>query len=216
MKYVVFFVLLLMMDHAGAQGIYGFEGGVGSMTNYETFLSPTVEANYLKMVFPHVYLGGAIDWRAYNFTFHNNDNYYPDPNYGSIVYINHHSTYLFLSPMVDVSIGENQFIHLNATIGPGFYLFGGEQTTYLASNVPVLPIFNSESTSGNSNRVIYQYSYGITESIPTKGFWSIRLSQQYSVLGRDLNSNNGIGPTFRSNFYSFTIGIAHYYNKIFY
>jgi len=209
-------LFLLCSTNVYSQGIYGFEAGAGTVSSYGNYYTPTIEAGYLKMLFPHVLVGGAIDWRYFSFYYYDPLQQYADPNFGNILTVNHHSAYLFLSPMLDISIGENQYIHLNCSIGPGFYLYGGEATDYVSYSYAGIPQYNTINTSKNINRVIYQYSVGLSEYIPTRGYWSIKLSQQYSMLGRNLNTDWGIAPPLRTDYMSFTIGISHYYQRIFY
>ena len=208
--------LVLVWAKTFAQGIYGFETGGGTVASYGNYYTPTIEATYLKMLFPHVCIGAAVDWRYFSFNFYDPQQQFSDPNYGSIVAINHHSAYLFVSPLIDISIGENQIFHFNFNIGPGVYLYGSESTTYEANSLPGKEVINVINTSNNNNKVIFQYGYGLSEYIPTRGYWSIKLSQQYSVLGRDLNSPGSNAPALRTDYMSFTIGISHYYSKLYY
>ena len=217
MKNIVLVCLMIVLcQRVQAQGIYGFEAGGGKVSDYGNYYTPAFGASWFKMVLPHVYLGGLTEWHSYSFTDNNLMGQYNDPLYGTILGINHHSTYLFLTPAIDISIGENQYIHLNANFGPGFYLYGSEEMTCQTNALTGANGINKVNTTSNNNRVIYQYGYGLSEYIPTRGFWSIKLSQQWCVPQRDLNSNGGVGPSFRSNYVCFMIGIARYYHKIFY
>ena len=212
---LILFIVSVNLD-AISQGIYGFDGGIGSVSDYNGKYLPTCSANYLKMVIPHVYLGCTIDCRFFSFNYSDLSQQYADPNYGNIVNIDHKSSYIFFSPLIDVSIGEKQIIHLNCNVGPGFYLYGSETTKYLTNSLPGTNVYNYINTSNHNSNVIYQYSFGISESIPTKGYWSIKFSQQYCILGMDLNSGYSTGPALRSDYYSFTVGISHYYGKVYY
>ena len=201
---------------ACAQGIYGFEAGGGKVGDYGNYYTPAFGASWYKMVLHHVYLGTLIDWRSFSFTDNSLAGQYSDPQYGTILGINHHSTYLFPSLALNISIGENQYIHFNANFGPGFYLYGSQETTCQANSLPGTYGINRVNTSADNNRVIYQYGYGVSEYIPTRGYWSFKLSEQFCVPQRDLNSNDGVGPVFRSSYFCFTVGIARFYHKIFY
>jgi len=208
-------ILTISLFQAKGQGIYALETGTGQVTSYNSYHTPAFEASVVKMVLPHISVGAAVDWRFYSFVYSDPSVTYVDPNYGTLLTINHHSSYLFLSPIVDLSIGENQYIHLNFNIGPGIYLGGKENTLYETNALPGYPEFNNVNTSANNNKIVYQYSYGMSEYIPTKGFWSIKLSQQFGTLGRELNSNHNFAPVLSPGFFAFTVGIAHYYKPIY-
>ena len=217
MKGIFFVLVIVTLPFIGwSQGVFGGEAGMGRVSAYGGYQTPTISGTYLKYVIPHVYLGTSVDWRYFSFMFTDPLQLFSDPNFGTITAIDHHSLYLFISPMVDISIGENQYIHFNLDAGPGLYLGGSEQTTYEANAIQGLPVFNNVNTTSQSNKVIYQLGYGLTEYIPTRGYWSIKLSQQFSTLGRNLNSGNVYTPRLITGYTSFTIGISHYYKRIYY
>ena len=209
-------LLVLFSVKCFSQGYYSFETGAGKVSSYGNYYTPASEAAYMKMLFKHCYIGGAIDWRYFSFTYADAFPQYTDPNYGYISSINHHSSYLFFSPLIDISIGERQIFHFNVNAGPGIYLDGNETTTYVSNRLPGNIVYNNINTTKDNNKVIYQYGYGFSEYIPTRWNWLIKLSQQWSILGRDLNSPNAYSPGLRSNYVCFTIGISHYYGKLYY
>ena len=215
-KVVVFLMTVCFMHNVRAQGVVSVEAGLASISEYQNYYTPSASATYLKMVFPHVYVGGSAQLAYYSFTYKDVTGQFSNSNYGTVSQIDHHSSYLFTDAIVDVSIGEHQYFHLFAAIGPGFYLDGSESTTYQVAGGLGLPAQNVESTAANNNRVVFGYGFGASEYIPLSPVWDIKLSQQYSILGRALNTVGTDAPYFQPNRTSFSIGISYYYDRIFY
>ena len=212
-------ILLALLAHAlctRAQGVVSVEAGLASISEYQNYYTPAASATYLKMVFPHLYVGGSAQLAYYSFIYRDLTGQFYNSNFGTVTEIDHHSSYLFTDAVVDVSIGEKQYFHLFADFGPGFYLGGSEGTTYQVTGGAGAHIQNVESTVANNNRIVYGYGFGVSEYIPLSSVWDIKLSQQYRILGRALNTVGTDAPYFQPNRTSFTIGVSYYYDRVFY
>jgi hypothetical protein len=215
---VLTFLLLLTSIWSNAQGIYSFFIGTGTVTSFGSFYTPALEGVLLKNMYPHVYLGVSADARFYSFVFHAEDmtgQTFSNPNYGNVAQINHNSLYLMGSPTIDISIGGREYIHLFADAGLGIALYTEENTHYISTAVGGHTIINDVNTSANRNLIIYHYEYGITEHIPIGRYWTLSLSQKYSILGRDLNSGWGFAPQLRTDYLCFGVGVSHSFSKIY-
>jgi hypothetical protein len=59
--------------------------------------------------------------------------------------------------------------------------------------------------------MLYRIGLGVTERIPTHGYWSITLSQDFSFLPGKLNTG---GANLNTGYFCFTIGIMHKYPQV--
>ena len=216
MKKGLFLILLVISTLSSySQGMYGFETGAGSVSSFGRYFTPTLNGFVIKKIFPHVYVGGALDFRYFSFVYNDGTTLYSNPNYGYVEKVNHHSLYMFASPMVDIAIGEEEYIHIFANAGPGLALYSNEWTDYVSNSVVGAEIRNHINTTDNRNLFVYQYGFGISEHIPVGRYWNITLSQQYSILGRDLNSGLGMAPPLKTNYFCVTIGVSRKFDKIY-
>lgn len=216
MKRLLFFLALgLYCLPAAGQGMYGFEGGVGLGTAYKPYLTPVLEGYWLQRITHRIYAGGALKLEKYSFL------YEPAAHpatatYGDLINIRQKSAYLFFSPKIDYGIGYRKYIHLHASAGPGLYM-SGQQTSYehqpfwttAAGNVGADTI--GANTTYNLPNAIFRYTLGITERIPTSGYWNIVLTQELSMVSGSLSKG---GVPLNTGFISFTIGVMHKYPQV--
>jgi hypothetical protein len=213
---ILVFLTILPASNLFAWGMYGFYGGVGMPTAYKGYKTFTAEGYFLKKLMEDVYGGGAISYQSYSFL---NDlgKDINSANYGDMLSIRHKSSYLFLRPKLDVGIGYRQYVHLNVSAGPGF-LMGGSQYHNKAEPFWVTPTgatgkdIVSFNVSYNIPSVVMRYTFGVSERIPTHGYWNIMLSQEFSYIPTDFDKN---GTGLHSHYISFTVGIMHKYPQAF-
>ena len=196
-----------------SQGMYGFGIGLGYITSYHSYITPAFEGYHLWRLTEHIYLGGDLDLQRYSFL----DNLKPDPNnlyYGEIISMREKSSYLFFSPKIDFSIGYRKYVHINLSGGIGVAMASGQWRNEYS---PVLSTASGNigadtaavNSSYNVPKVIYRAGLGVSERIPTRQYFNIMLSQEFSYLPANLN--RGDGPNLFTNYFSFTVGIMHKY-----
>ncbi|MBX2905085.1 MAG: hypothetical protein KF744_03550 [Taibaiella sp.] len=214
-KLLLLFCLLIFSKNAVAQGMYGFRGGLGFNTGgYHSKKTPVVEGYWMLKALPGLYAGITAGHQRYSV---NQDVSGPAPSgTGTIYNVRQKSSYLFLSPTIDYGFGTRKYFHVFASAGAGFYAGGGqwsENKEYYFTTTKELLVHNSDiNTSYNIPGVIMKYSFGFTERIPTRGYWNITLTQEYSGLPGGIS--NGPFP-FNTNYFAFTVGIMHKYPMVF-
>lgn len=207
---------LLLSLHAGAQGMYGFRGGIGLNTGgYSSKKTPVIEGYCLWKALPGLYAGVTAGHQRYSVR---QDVSGPAPvGMGTVTGMRQHSSYLFVSPTIDYGFGTRKYFHVFASAGAGFFA-GGKQWTEARESVFLpgpgeLGVHNFDiNTSYNIPGVIMKYSFGFTERIPTRGYWNITLTQEYNGLPGSISD----GPfPFKTNYFAFTVGIMHKYPMVF-
>lgn len=209
------FVLTLFSLQAQAQGMYGFDVGLGKATLGKSYSTPVVSGYYLKKLSRTFYLGVAVAHQRYSFSY-NYNKASSSLNYDEAISVRSKSSYLFASPKFDVGIGYRKYLHFFGTFGPGL-LLGGNQVSYTLKPYQTLPSGTTATdtagiiTSGDVPRLISRYSMGASWRIPTGRYWNIMLSAEYNVIPSSLNNNDAL----KTNFLCFTIGIMHKYPMTF-
>jgi len=198
-----------------SQGMYGFQGGLGYNTAYKSYITPAFEGYCLHKIIYRVYAGGDLFFQRYSML--NTLKTGGPVNYGDIISIRQKTSYAFISAKVDYGIGYRKYLHVNLSFGPGF-LLGGNQFTnthlpfWTAGGTPFGADTTAVNTSYNIPAVIYRGALGVSERIPTNGYWNITLSQEFSYIPGNMSKN---GPPINTSYISFQIGIMHKYPLVF-
>lgn len=196
--------------------MYGFYGGIGRSTSYKGYITPTFEGYFLTRIMEDVCAGGSISFQRYSFL----NDFNPDEStlkYGDLMSIRHRSSYVFFRPKIDAGIGYRQYVHINFSLGPGF-LVGGSQYRnqfepfWTTSSGPYGRDTASVNVTYNIPSIVFRYTLGISERIPTRGYWNIMLSQEFSYVPTSFGKT---GPALNSGYISFTVGIMHKYPQVF-
>ena len=200
-------------------GMYGFEGGLGYGTAYKSHITPAVEGYYLKKLSPRWYAGGSIFLQRYSFV---NTLIKDTANlaYGDVLSIGQKSTYLFFCPRINFGFGYHKYILASLSFGPGLYM-GGNQSTYQYQPFWTNTSGNaygadtaSVNTTYNIPKVIFRVGLGISERLPTYGYWNIILSQEFTFLPGYI-SKGADSPSMSTGYISFTVGVMHKYPQVF-
>jgi hypothetical protein len=196
--------------------MFGVEGGVGKATIGKSYLTPTIEGYYLKKITRSFYVGATLSYQRYSFLYKSG---IPTSvaGDGSIVSIRQRSGYVFASPTADFGIGYRKYIHVYASFGAGLLAEGRQLTNRIQqyqTTPPVTSAYDTTAyyTSNSLPLLISRYSLGITERIPTSGYWNIMLSQEFSYIPNNLTTE---GPHLKTNYFAFTVGIMHKYPMVF-
>jgi hypothetical protein len=215
MKRIILVMLLYCFTmHSYAQGMYGFEGGIGKALSYKSYYTPAFTGYYLLKISRTIYFGGALNFQRYSFL----DNLHPSsPAVGDVISIRQKSSYLFFSPKLDLGIGYYKYFHVHLLYGVGVYT-GGQQATgkyepalITTSGNPYGQDTATFNTTFNIPTLIFNYGIGISERIPTHGYFSVVLSQDFSVIPGKLSKG---GTNLNTNYFSFTIGVTHKYPMV--
>ncbi|MFI5196376.1 MAG: hypothetical protein ACHQD8_04740 [Chitinophagales bacterium] len=216
MKKIIFVILLSFFSASSfSQGMYGFGLGLGYTTSYHSYITPAFEGYYLWKLTPHIYAGGSLFLQRYSFLY----DMKVDPahvNYYDIISIRQKSSYLFFSPKIDFGIGYRKYVHISLSGGIGVIMAGKQWSNEYA---PLLATAGGNigadtsavNTSYNIPRVIYRAGLGVSERIPTYGFFNVMLSLEFSYLPANLNNTS---PNFYTNYLSFTVGLMHKYPQV--
>lgn len=211
-------IILLVLSHlAVSQGMYGFRAGAGFNTGgYQSRITPVLEGYYMHKTIPGLYMGLTAGHQRYSVRQEVSGS--SPLGMGEVLSVSQRSSYLFLCPTVDYGFGTRKYFHVFASAGAGFHA-GGKQLSETrgpmwttASGVPMGVDTFDINTTYNVPGVIMRYSFGLTERIPTLGYWNITLTQEFSGLPGGLS--NGPFP-FQTNYFAFTIGIMHKYPMVF-
>jgi len=213
-------ILLLFLSciavHSFSQGMYGFEGGLGKTMSYKSYLAPELQGYILTRINRHLYVGGGLGFERFAFLY--NSGVAPvNTNYGEVISVRHRSSYLFFSPKIDLGIGYRKYLHLKLSFGAGLYLGGSawtnkyEQAFTTSSAITFTADTASANTSYNTPTLIYQYGAGLSERIPTRGYWNIILSEDFGYMPKSFDKTVS---NLRTNYISFSVGIMHKYHQV--
>lgn len=209
MKQTVFIVLfLLCAGGAFSQGKYGFWVGLGRTTAYKSTTTPAFEGFYLAKLDPHVYVGGSIGVERYSFADYINP---AAPDSGSVLSIRQKSFFIFFSPKVDIGVGHHKHVHFTFSAGPGLYMGGSKFTSIYERFSPGGNVASDTLTVNNTynvRNIIFRYGLGVSERLPTDGFWDVILTQQLSYIPGHLNYP---GTDLKTSYFSIGIGLIHKY-----
>ena len=197
-------------------GMYGFLGGVGYSTGYQSKITPAFEAYYLKKLTHRFSVGGSLFFQKYSFK----NTLIKDAGnlqFGDVLNISQKSSYLFFCPKIDFGIGYRKYVHAHVAFGPGVYM-GGRQ--YTSEYQPYWTASNGSNygadttaynTSYNIPKVIFRTAIGLSERLPTYRYWNILLSEEFSYLPGDISRGN---PAMHTAYLSFGVGIMHSYPQV--
>jgi len=216
-RYILSALLCCFSICCFGQGMYGFQAGMGFNTGgYHSKKTPAVEAYYLFKVVPRLYMGGSLYFQRYSLR--NDRDAISGITYGDVVSISQKSSYIFVSPKFDLGIGYRQYLHVYATFGVGVFA-GGRQFSDTYSpywtppgGAPYGADTVSKNTTYNIPNAILRYGVGISERIPTQGYWNIMFSQEFGKMPGGLS--NGPYP-FNTSYFCFTVGVMHKYPMVF-
>lgn len=205
--------LLFLSLCASGQGMYGFEAGLGKSTTANSYTTPVLTGYYLAKLNRTFYLGVALNYERYSFLHKYNP---ASPAYGDILSIRQKSSYVLLSPKLDVGIGYRKYWHAFVSFGAGMLLSGNQVTNKYDSYITTPPVYVGNDTSSHYTSydlpvLISRYSFGVSRRISTGGFWNIMLSAAYSYIPTNLTTH---GPALRTNYFSFTVGVMHKYPMV--
>lgn len=215
-RLLLFILLVLCCNLADAQGMFGAQAGVGFATAYKGKLTPTIEAYYLHRINHRLYAGAAVALQK--FSMQNDLNTGSTVAYGDVLSIRQKSTYTFISPKIDYGIGYRKYLHVHLSFGLGLHT-GGRQwsnthqpywtppggTPYGADTVAV-------NTTYNIPGVIRRIGFGVSERIPTHGYWNIMLSQEFGYMPGNISNSN---PAMQTHYFCFQVGIMHKYPHVY-
>ena len=216
MKRIIIVILLSFFNtFSFSQGMYGFNIGLGRTMSYHSYITPAFEGYHLWRLSPHFYAGGAISLQRYSFLYDAK----PAPaalNYGDIISIRQKSTFLFFSPKIDYGIGYRKYVHISLAAGAGIAIapvqWENEYSPLLATAGGGIGADTSRvNTSYNVAHVIYRVGVGVSERIPTHGYFNIVLSQEFSYLANKLNRS---GTDLTTSYFAFTVGFMHKYPQV--
>lgn len=209
-------VAALISMQAFSQGMYGFEGGFGRATAGKSYATPVFTGYVLGKLTRSFYVGGAVSYQQYSFRYNYNRTAASLTD-GDIISIRNQSSYVIFSPKVDFGIGYRKYFHLHTTFGLGLlaegYQLANTYGTYAAA--PPVSIGHDTTavyTSHNLPVLVSRYTLGASWRIPTLRYWNIVVSGEYAIIPTNLTIH---GPSLRTNFYCFTVGISHKYPMTF-
>lgn len=215
-KKVGFLTILVALNMpVSGQGMFGFMGGAGYTMGYKGYVTPTAEGYYMARLSHHFYAGGSISFQRYSLL---NDKGVDTANavYGDLISIRQKSSYLFLCGKLDMGIGYRNLYHVHLSAGPGFNI-GGTQwynqwaPLWTSASGPYGEHVEALNTSYNIKGVITRVTLGVSERIPTLGYWNIMLSQEFTMIPTSLT--NG-GQAINANYFALTVGIMHKYPQV--
>ena len=209
-------ILSFFVTQSFAQGLYGVDGGFGKTMSYKSYLTPKLEVYHMSKINRHFYIGGSIGFERYSFLY---TSAVPPSSvaFGDVLSVRQKSSYLFFSPKFDIGIGYRKYLHLNLSFGAGVFM-GGSQSTNKYQPYWTLPSgtnygvdTGSHNTAYNIPTLMLRYGAGLSERIPTHGYWSIILSQDFGYLPRSFYKGT---PDLKTNYLAFTVGIMHKYHQV--
>jgi hypothetical protein len=112
-----------------------------------------------------------------------------------------------------MGIGYRNLYHIHLSAGPGFYIGGGQwydqwAPFWTSASGPYGEHIEAVNTTYNIKDIITRVTLGISERIPTLGYWNIMLSQEFTMLPTSLSKG---GQALNVNYFSLTVGIMHKY-----
>lgn len=201
--------------NARAQGLYGFEAGLGKTTSFKGKLVPEFKGYILGCITRHLYAGGGVDYERYSFT-RTSDIAPAGVKFGDVLYVRSRTSFLYFYPKVDLGIGYRQYVHINANFGAGVYMGGGQWANkYEPYWTTSTGTFGKDTITYNTAsrvpQLMLRYGIGLSERIPTHGYWNIILSQDLGIMTRSLNKDMAF---LKSNYIAFSIGVSHKYPMV--
>ena len=198
-----------------SQGMYGFEGGVGYCTSYKGYITPAAEGYYLHKITQHFFAGGSVSFQRYSFL----RDMHQDAGsivFGDIISVRQKSSFLFLCPKIDYAIGYRKIWHVHIAGGPGFFVGGTQyynqyQPLWTSGGIPYGADTAANNTTFNIPDIIFRGSIGLSERIPTLGYWNIMLSQEFTFMPGNLGKN---GPALNTGYFALTVGVMHKYPQV--
>ncbi len=210
---ILFIVFLFFALNSSAQGMFGFDAGLGRSTTGRSYTTPAFTGYFLAKLTRTFYLGGAISYERYSFL-----NKYNAASASSlnILNIRQKSSYVFFTPRLDVGIGYRKYWHTFFSFGPGLLAEGYQVTNKYTSYYTTPPINTSHDTTSFFTTsdlpvLVSRYTIGVSRRIPTDRYWNIMISAEYSNIPTNLSTQ---GPALRTNYFAITVGIMHKYPMV--
>ncbi len=220
MKRIILITLLsivTVISYAQGGGMYGFQTGIGYGTAYKPKITPALEGYYLKKISPRLYIGASLFFQKYSFL----NTIIKDTanlNYGEVLSVGQRSSYLFFCPKIDFGFGYHKYIHADISFGPGLYLGGNQYTNQFQPYWTTTSGYSygadtvSYNTTYNIPKVLFRVGAGISERLPTHGYWNIVFSQEFSYLPGYVSHGS---PNLSIGYISFQVGVMHKYPMVF-
>ncbi len=222
-RYLLSILLLISSLTAFSQGTVGVQMGLGSTTEYSTFITPAYSVEYLKSINESVNFGLAVFYENYTFT----HTLFSQPHsYGPNTYefVEHNSDYLFLAPKIDIALDrKKQIFHFFTTLGIGRLLSGNQSTEYAYyANVykPSSPSgrgymwsVSNNDYSDKINQSIFRIGTGFTQYVKIAAGIHVTLTEEFGLIPSKLSRGIQISPDFRENYVVLKAGIAYKYRK---
>jgi hypothetical protein len=197
-----------------AQGMYGFEFGIGKASISKSYVTPEFTGYCLVKLSRTFYLGGAMSYERYSFDHSYNQssaNVVP----GEVISIKQKSSYLFFTPKVDVGIGYRKYYHVFASFGPGILLSGKQWSNKIEPYVNPSGSTTMDTTAiytaNNLPVLVSRYTIGASRRIPTNRYFNLMVSAEYSYIPTNLTTH---GPALKTNYFCITIGVMHKYPMV--
>jgi len=195
---------------------FGVKSGLGFTTDYTSASTPSFGAEYQISPFRHIYLGGSLFIEGYSFT--RNDNTYEQ--FGGQGYtLTQTSSYLYLSPKVDFTVGHHEYFHFYFTGGYGI-LTSGEQT--VTAKTPDYPshgfypgvVYDTGNTSKNINHRVFRISIGATQHVQILPEWDLVFGEEMAFIPTWIStntfaSNGDQSMELRTNYVALSVGLMY-------
>ena len=230
MKLILALLLLPLTFSGFAQSTIGIQAGVGATTSYLKPMTPTLNIGgyFLEKQSTRVAFGGVLSIQKYSFTKNVGTTY--NTAYGDILSISQKTSYLFLCPKIEFSIGKRQHLHAGFSVGPGVFVGGRQQddinysslhSSYPPSYPPAFIRDSMQITANNNiNKMILRAQLSFTEHIATNSSFGIFIFQDFSFISSYVSKNallstvgNSNSLLIRTNYVSCGIGFTNCYSR---
>jgi hypothetical protein len=217
MKRFILFIFCAALSFKGfSQTEFGMYLGSGFTTSYNNGNTPTVGILYQTSPLRHIYVGGALFYESYSIV-RDDDEFarFGGPGYR----IKQNSSYLFVTPRFDVSVGSREHLHGYFSLGPGFFLSGDQNisvTSVPAAGVRPGMIYDSSNSSKNLNHLLFRLSIGVTWHFSFDN-WDIIATPEWAIIPSWLSTNTygyagDAATNIKTNYISVTLGLLRKHN----
>jgi hypothetical protein len=202
MKPYVFCILLAINSFCSyAQSALGIDAGVSVATFYHspftysnqerlsgsTHIRPIFGINYLRgdSAHRHFRWGGRLSLEQYSFRRETSEG---GNSFGTL--IEHESSFLFLSPVIDFGVGRKQVRHFFILSDIGVLMQAHQVTTEHYTTSGHQP---SWSSSGDVSALIFRPGIGFSQHVQLNANWDIVFAEVGSVIIGNLTTIHGTG-----------------------
>lgn len=216
MKRIALTVLLILLGYTGfSTTFFQLWGGAGIATRYNYDAGLSAGMTIFKGLPYRVNVGASVFLQQYNL-------YYDKENTQLVgASIRHSSSYVFLSPMIDLRMGKTGNTHFYLTAGPGFNM-SAVDTLHKWDRQGAITYDSTIGKPENINKMVVRLGMGLSEyfNISRKfymnitedvGFMATKLSETNDVTNTKLNNN--VGRLFRPTYISIRIGFGWKFYK---